>query len=171
MSYDKVRTQVYTRFRGTANILNQNKIEELPQAAANYRRIRQYLYDRETPDSSSSNEQRTSTRMKLTLMSVRQFLELSTDVRDEIDRRCMKENENEYPGDDKPPRPELAAVPFLPIQKELHHQRNQGRQKLAKLPNVCFRDLASDVLYELDRRYPQLRIEEYQAKSLNQVKS
>ena len=35
-----------------------------------------------------------------------------------------------------------------------HPKRNQARQKLATLPPGRFKELASDVLYEIERRYP-----------------
>jgi hypothetical protein len=48
-------------------------------------------------------------------------------------------------------------VPFLPVRDEFHPKRNQARQKLATLPQNRFKDLASDVYYELERRYPELK--------------
>jgi hypothetical protein len=48
-------------------------------------------------------------------------------------------------------------VPFLPVKDEFHPKRNQARQKLATLPQNRFKDLASDVYYELERRYPELK--------------
>ena len=47
--------------------------------------------------------------------------------------------------------------PFLLSQPAFHPKRNQARQKLATLPTSRFRDLAGDVLFELDRRYPEFR--------------
>lgn len=44
-------------------------------------------------------------------------------------------------------------VPFLAVKEEFHPKRNQARQKLATLPVARFQDLASDVYYELTRRY------------------
>lgn len=49
------------------------------------------------------------------------------------------------------------AVPFLPVCDDFHPKRNQARQKLATLPKNRFKDLASDVYYELERRYPELK--------------
>jgi len=51
--------------------------------------------------------------------------------------------------DDRP------AEPFLAVRPDFHPKRNQARQKLATLPLSRFRDLASDVYFELDRRYPE----------------
>lgn len=47
------------------------------------------------------------------------------------------------------------AEPFLAVRPDFHPKRNQARQKLATLPLLRFRDLASDVYFELDRRYPE----------------
>ncbi len=57
----------------------------------------------------------------------------------------------------KPPcsPPEQTASPFLPVRQDFHPKRNQARQKLATLPKNRFKDLASDVYFELKRRYPE----------------
>lgn len=47
------------------------------------------------------------------------------------------------------------SAPFLPVRDDFHPKRNQARQKLATLPKNRFKDLASDVFYELRRRYPE----------------
>jgi hypothetical protein len=47
-------------------------------------------------------------------------------------------------------------VPFLPVKEEFHPKRNQARQKLATLPITRFQDLASDVYFELARRYSNI---------------
>lgn len=52
-----------------------------------------------------------------------------------------------------------ALVPFLPVRDEFHPKRNQARQKLATLPMSRFKDLSSDVYYELVRRYPDFKEE------------
>jgi hypothetical protein len=51
--------------------------------------------------------------------------------------------------------PSLSAVPFLPVRDDFHPKRNQARQKLATLPRNRFKDLASDVFFELRRRFPE----------------
>jgi hypothetical protein len=43
--------------------------------------------------------------------------------------------------------------PFLPVRTEMHPKRNQARQKLATLSENRFKDLASDVLFEIERRF------------------
>jgi hypothetical protein len=51
----------------------------------------------------------------------------------------------------------LAPVPYLPVKQEFHPKRNAARQKLASLTKNRFKDLASDVYYELLRRNPSFR--------------
>lgn len=59
--------------------------------------------------------------------------------------------------------PELKSLtpvtPFLPVRDDFHPKRNQARQKLATLPKNRFKDLASDVFFELRRRYPEFEDE------------
>ncbi|ELU42144.1 cell polarity protein [Rhizoctonia solani AG-1 IA] len=87
---------------------------------------------------------RANAREKLTRLTRQQFQELSTDVYDEL----MRRNENEKGG---------AETPFLPVRDDFHPKRNQARQKLATLPAIRFKDLSSDVFYELGRRYPEFK--------------
>ncbi|KAJ5808165.1 Spa2 homology (SHD) of GIT [Penicillium riverlandense] len=86
-------------------------------------------------------------RDKLLRLSPTQFHELSTDVYDELVRR-----QQAMPPPGRPPRPDVP--PFLPPRKEFHEKRNQARQKLASLQHQRFRDLATDVYCELERRFP-----------------
>ena len=51
----------------------------------------------------------------------------------------------------------MRLVPFLPVRDDFHPKRNQARQKLATLPASRFKDLSSDVFYELSRRYPEFK--------------
>jgi hypothetical protein len=87
-------------------------------------------------------------REKLQRLSVVQFLELSTDVYDELRRR------EDYAR--RPPNAPPDVVPeyLLPTQN-FHPKRNQARQKLSSLGPPKFRDLATDVFCELERRYPR----------------
>ncbi|GAA5925645.1 hypothetical protein JCM10213_008845 [Rhodosporidiobolus nylandii] len=101
----------------------------------------------------ASGSTRTNARDKLTRLTRQQFQELSTDVYDELMRRT--ENASGRPGEQ----------PFLAVRPEFHPKRNQARQKLATLPILRFRDLASDVYYELDRRYPEFAEEDENASS------
>jgi hypothetical protein len=57
-----------------------------------------------------------------------------------------------------------AAAPFLPVRDDFHPKRNQARQKLATLPRNRFKDLASDVFYELKRRYPEFQDDDVSAR-------
>ncbi|KAK3705902.1 component of the polarisome [Vermiconidia calcicola] len=83
-------------------------------------------------------------RDKLLRLSVTQFMELSTDVFDELIRR----------EDERLQR--VANVPrALPPKQNFHPKRNQARQKLSTLPLDRFRQLATDVYYELERRIPR----------------
>ena len=51
-------------------------------------------------------------------------------------------------------KPAVEQTPFLAVRDDFHPKRNQTRQKLATLPETRYRDLASDVFFELCRRYP-----------------
>lgn len=86
-------------------------------------------------------------RDKLLRLSSVQFQELSTDVYDELLRRQSAGGpQANGPG----------QVPMFLLPKEnFHPKRNQARQKLATLPPPRFRDLATDVFYELERRFPR----------------
>ncbi|KAN0062694.1 component of the polarisome [Thecaphora frezii] len=95
---------------------------------------------------------RTSAREKLTRLSKQQFTELSTDVYDEL----MRRQNNAKNGN---------STPFLAVRDEFHPKRNQARQKLATLPKNRFKDLASDVFFELERRFPELK-EEFRADAI-----
>ncbi|KAH0543559.1 hypothetical protein FGG08_002120 [Glutinoglossum americanum] len=84
-------------------------------------------------------------RDKLLRLSAVQFQELSTDVYDELQRRQgTGEHANAGP-----------TPPFLENKNTFHPKRNQARKKLSTLPGPRFRDLATDVFYELERRVPK----------------
>ncbi|CAO1637176.1 unnamed protein product [Sympodiomycopsis kandeliae] len=87
---------------------------------------------------------RSNAREKLTRLSKQQFTELSTDVYDELMRRINNAKRN-------------SAQPHLAVRDEFHPKRNQARQKLATLPKTRFKDLSSDVFFELERRFPELK--------------
>ncbi|SMY18596.1 unnamed protein product [Zymoseptoria tritici ST99CH_1A5] len=84
-------------------------------------------------------------RDKLLRLSVTQFMELSTDVYDELIRR----------EDERMQRVENVPRFLLP-KNNFHPKRNQARQKLSTLPIERFRQLATDVFFELERRIPRL---------------
>ena len=85
-------------------------------------------------------------RDKLLRLSAVQFQELSTDVYDELLRRQSSSGQQmNGPGQ---------VPPYLLPKENFHPKRNQARQKLATLPPTRFQDLAIDVFYELERRFP-----------------
>ena len=90
-------------------------------------------------------------RDKLLRLSAVQFQELSTDVFDELLRR--QQAGRRTPNGNGPDGPAAPAY-LLPI-RSFHEKRNQARQKLSTLPPPRFRDLATDVFYELERRFPR----------------
>lgn len=87
-------------------------------------------------------------RDKLLRLSPVQFQELSTDVYDELLRR-------EYDRRNPPNAADLNYPQFLLPKPHFHPKRNQARQKLSTLAVKKFRELAGDVLFELERRHPQ----------------
>ncbi|KAI0759954.1 hypothetical protein BD413DRAFT_594323 [Trametes elegans] len=109
-------------------------------ARTHFAELSQYLASYLAKEPANS---RSTARQKLTRLTRQQFQELSTDVYDELMRRKNNTSENE--------------VPFLPVRDDFHPKRNQARQKLATLPTGRFKDLSSDVYYELARRYPEFK--------------
>lgn len=91
-------------------------------------------------------------RDKLLRLSPVQFQELSTDVFDELLRRQAAQRKGSSAGN----TPAETGVPHYLLPKDAFHpKRNQARQKLSTLPPPRFRDLATDVFYELERRFPR----------------
>jgi len=89
-------------------------------------------------------------RDKLLRLSSVQFQELSTDVFDELLRRQQSGRRTPNGG-----TPDGGPPPYLLPKDTFHPKRNQARQKLSTLPPPRFRDLATDVFYELERRFPR----------------
>jgi len=89
-------------------------------------------------------------RDKLLRLSAIQFQELSTDVFDELMRR-QQSSRRPSSGNG----PDGGPPPYLLPKDAFHPKRNQARQKLSTLPSPRFRDLATDVFYELERRFPR----------------
>ncbi|KAJ2906430.1 hypothetical protein MKZ38_001790 [Zalerion maritima] len=81
-------------------------------------------------------------RDKLLRLTLSQFLELSTDVYDELRRR--QDLAAGRPAPDK-----------LVEEEQYHEKRNEARGKLKYLTTPRFRDLATDVFLELERRFPR----------------
>lgn len=86
--------------------------------------------------------QMTNARQKLLKLSQQHFLELATDVYDELQRRID-------------PLPEERE--HLMSREDIHPKRNLARQKLSVLVSHRFSDLATDIMYEIERRYEELR--------------
>lgn len=93
-------------------------------------------------------------REKLTKLAGPQLLELSTDVYDESQRRSSPESPD-----------------FLLPRDGFHPKRNQGRKKLHVLSPTRFRDLCTDIVLELYRRYPQLDKHEEQLEQEEQQRA
>ena len=107
---------------------------------------------------------RSTARQKLTRLTRQQFQELSTDVYDELIRRKNNSDSNQgavivFLRTPLHHISHFTLVPFLPVRDDFHPKRNQARQKLATLPTSRFKDLSSDVYYELVRRYPEFKEE------------
>ncbi|KAF2425782.1 hypothetical protein EJ08DRAFT_382805 [Tothia fuscella] len=112
-----------------------------------YRVLRNYLAAYLNSERGDSRQNRA--RDKLLRLSSVQFQELSTDVYDELLRR---EDDRKRGG---PAAPANQTPKFLQPKDNFHFKRNQARQKLSTLPSDRFRQLATDVFYELERRYPR----------------
>ncbi|CAK1357822.1 unnamed protein product [Cercospora beticola] len=110
--------------------------------ARHYGALKAYLAD--SLQDEKGNVRPNRARDKLLRLSVTQFMELSTDVYDELVRR----------EDERLQRVENVPRFLLPKQN-FHPKRNQARQKLSTLPPERFRQLATDVFYELERRIPR----------------
>ncbi|KAF3483912.1 SpaA [Arthroderma uncinatum] len=109
--------------------------------------LRRYL---QGPSRDESNIRSNKARDKLLRLSPVLFLELSTDVYDELLRRQAVVAASR-PG---PPGPRPEVPPHLLPRQEYHKKRNQARQKLSSLQDQRFKDLATDVFCELERRFP-----------------
>ncbi|CAI7586202.1 unnamed protein product [Penicillium glandicola] len=115
--------------------------------------LKRFLNGTARDDRGKSNK----ARDKLLRLSPTQFHELSTDVYDELIRR-----QQASPPPGRPPRPDVP--PYLPARTDFHEKRNHARQKLAALHHVRFRDLATDVFCELERRFPHFTSREYRGR-------
>lgn len=128
--------------------MNSRKMQVLEETMAeHYRVLRVYLGP--YLNDAQGNPRPSRAKDKLTRLSGVQFQELSTDVYDESLRReaDRKRGGPGAPGNDTPK--------FLLPKNNFHPKRNQARQKLSTLPLERFRQLATDVFYELERRFPR----------------
>ncbi|ORY70200.1 uncharacterized protein BCR38DRAFT_481346 [Pseudomassariella vexata] len=123
-----------------------------------YVALKRYL--QQTSKDGRANPPPNRARDKLLRLSAVQFLELSTDVYDELLRR---QSLNRRAG---PPPPD-----FLQPEDTFHPKRNQARQKLSTLGPPRFRDLATDVFCELERRFPGFALGEIPRMSSSAVSS
>ncbi|KAH9473114.1 hypothetical protein Pst134EA_000192 [Puccinia striiformis f. sp. tritici] len=130
----------------TVNDPTQQDIQIKRAARTHYELLNSWLHN-PADQANKSPPNRTNPRDKLTRLTRQQFQELSTDVYDELCRRIADSED--------PQQNSNGAAPFLASRDEFHPKRNQARQKLASLPRSRFKDLASDVFYELERRYPE----------------
>src|SRR5690606_16177926 len=85
---------------------------------------------------------------KLQKLSQNQFAELSEDIHDEM---CRRE------GIPDPAAPEGFEMPsYLPPKDTFYYKRNQARMRLSTLTPERFKILATDIFFELERRFPAL---------------
>lgn len=128
--------------------INNRKMQALEETLSEHFRVLKaylgpYLNDEK------GNPRPSRAKDKLTRLSAVQFQELSTDVYDESIRR---EDDRKRGG---PGAPGNNTPNFLLPKQNFHPKRNQARQKLSTLPLERFRQLATDVFYELERRFPR----------------
>ncbi|KAK2750794.1 component of the polarisome [Onygenales sp. PD_40] len=107
--------------------------------------LKRFLQGQGNQDPAASRSSRA--RDKLVRLSPGQVMELSTDVYDELLRR-------QAASPNRPGGPRADVPPYLLPRQEFHEKRNQARQKLSSLLQQRFKDLATDVLCELERRFP-----------------
>lgn len=131
-----------------ASVASSRRMAQLEETLAEHFRVLKaylgpYLND------AQGNPRPSRAKDKLTRLSAVQFQELSTDVYDESIRR-EDDRKRGGPGAQGNNTPK-----FLPPKNNFHPKRNQARQKLSTLPLERFRQLATDVFYELERRFPR----------------
>ncbi|KAI9048180.1 hypothetical protein LZ554_007975 [Drepanopeziza brunnea f. sp. 'monogermtubi'] len=88
---------------------------------------------------SVSHARRARTKQRLLKLTNTHLHELRIDVLDEL---CRREQE--------------IAPAFLPENASYHPKRNYARKRISTLPPHRFRDLAEDLVFELERRFPSL---------------
>ncbi|KAI1267470.1 hypothetical protein F5Y18DRAFT_303991 [Xylariaceae sp. FL1019] len=138
------RSSTYARSESGRSIRDENTDAVLGE---HYSSLKRYLAS--TSRDGTAQPPPNKARDKLLRLSSVQFLELSTDVFDELMRRQTRRPPPGAPHNAQPP-------PFLQPEKNFHPKRNQARQKLSTLGSPRFRDLATDVFCELERRIPHV---------------
>lgn len=87
----------------------------------------------------SNSSRAVRAREKILQISSGRFQELGTDVHDELKRRINSNTTGNSPD-------------YLLPNSSMCPKRNQARRKMSSLPQSRFRDLASDIWYEIERR-------------------
>lgn len=141
-----VASNIYARSEGGRSQRDDNHEAILGE---HYVSLRRFLSEK-TRDGKPHAPQNKA-RDKLQRLTGVQFLELSTDVYDELKRREATKRRPSNAG------PNQGPPPYLMPETNFHPKRNQARQKLSSLGPPRFRDLATDVFCELERRYPRFQ--------------
>ncbi|KAK7935282.1 hypothetical protein PG985_000777 [Apiospora marii] len=139
-------TGMYARSESGRSMKDENNE---PVLSGHYVALKKFLQS--TSKDGRANPPPNRARDKLLRLSAVQFLELSTDVYDELLRRQALNR--------RAPGPQVP--PFLQPEDTFHPKRNQARQKLSTLGPPRFRDLATDVFCELERRFPHFSTPEF----------
>ncbi|KAI1326920.1 hypothetical protein F5Y16DRAFT_216275 [Xylariaceae sp. FL0255] len=138
------RSSTYARSESGRSIREENTEVVLGE---HYVALKRYLAA--TSKDGRANPPPNKARDKLLRLSSVQFLELSTDVFDELMRRQKMPRQPGPNSNNGPPA-------YLLPEQGFHPKRNQARQKLSTLGSPRFRDLATDVFCELERRIPRV---------------
>ncbi|KAI6783089.1 uncharacterized protein J7T54_000591 [Emericellopsis cladophorae] len=136
------RSSTYARSDSARNSTRADQIDD-SVLQNHYHALKLFLHGRDPNGKNPPNK----ARDKLLRLSSVQFYELSTDVYDELIRRQSAAR--------APPNAPNAPPSFLLPEKTFHPKRNQARQRLSSLGPPRFRDLATDVFHELERRFPR----------------
>ena len=139
------RSSVGTNATG---LMDERKFAQMEAALAEHHRMLVRYLAPALRELRSDPRQNPAARDKLVRLSASQFQELSTDVYDELTRR--EDERRRGPGAPGNPVPK-----YLLPKQNFHPKRNQARQKLSTLPRDRFQQLAMDVLFELERRFPR----------------
>ena len=140
-SSTEVNTDIESR-----RLLDDQQLESMLRV--HYTLFKKYLSASLQEEDNSPELIKKKTHNKLLLLSRVQFWELSTDIYDELLRRqaaSQKTSDRELPG---------SVHPHLLTEKNFHPLRNRSRQMLSTLLEPRFRNLAADIVSELERRLP-----------------
>lgn len=137
-------TDIYARSEGGRS---RREPDQEAILGEHYVALKRYLS--QTSRDGKPTQPQNKARDKLQRLTTIQFYELSTDVFDELLRRQAFSR--------RPPNapPSVGPPPYLLPEDNFHPKRNQARQKLSSLGPPRFRDLATDVFCELERRFPR----------------